>query len=135
MEMSAPELDGRTFVPWWALPLAIPLVVLLALTAGAFALGVAALIASPFVMNDVHGAPFSELAMALLVTFACGSVCETAVDRLLNRHRWRARHLRSGRCPWCRYDIRGLPEPRCPECGETWEPNAVRRATSRLSWQ
>ncbi len=137
MEMSAPELEGRTFVPWWALPLAIPLVVLLALTAGAFALGVAALIASPFVMNDVHGAPSSELAMALLVTFAfaLGPVWKAAADRLLNRHRWRARHLRSGRCPWCRYDIRGLPEPRCPECGETWEPNAVRRGTSRLSWQ
>lgn len=135
METSAPELEGRTFVPWWALPLAIPLVVLLALAAGAFALAVAALIASPFGMNELPGAPFSELAMALLVTFACGSVCEATVGWLLNRHRWRARHLRSGCCPWCRYDIRGLPEPRCPECGETWEPNAVRRRIRRRSWQ
>ncbi len=135
MEMSAPELEGRTFVPWWALPLAIPLVLLLVLTAGAFAAAVVALIASPFGMNEVPGAPLIELVLALLITFACGSVCDAAADRLLDRHRWRARHLRSGRCPWCRYDIRGLPDPRCPECGETWEPNAVRRGTTRLSWQ
>lgn len=24
-------------------------------------------------------------------------------------------------CPNCGYDIRLLPEKRCPECGETWE--------------
>ena len=138
MEMSAPELEGRTFVPWWALPLAIPLVVLLALTAGAFALGLAALIASPFVMNEVSGLlSISELVLALLVTstFAFVQVWQAVADPFLNRYRWRARHFRSGRCPWCRYDIRGLPERRCPECGETWEPNAVRRGTSRLSWQ
>ncbi len=124
MEMSAPELEGRTFVPWWALPLAMPLVVLLALAAGAFALAVAVLIASPFVMNEVSGAllSISELVLALLVTctFAFVKVWEAVADPLVNRHRWRARHLRSGRCPWCRYDICGLPEPRCPECGETW---------------
>ncbi len=121
-------------MPWWVLPLAIPLVFLLFLAALAFAAAVVALIAS-CVMNEVPGAPLIELVLALLITFACGSVCDAAADRLLDRHRWRARHLRSGRCPWCRYDIRGLPEPRCPECGETWEPNAVRRGTSRLSWQ
>jgi len=31
--------------------------------------------------------------------------------------------LAAGRCPRCRYDIRHLPEPRCPECGETWAAN------------
>ena len=25
------------------------------------------------------------------------------------------------RCPLCEYDLRGLPEPRCPECGFTFE--------------
>ncbi len=138
MEMSAPELEGRTFVPWWALPLAIPLVVLLALAAGAFALAVAALIASPFAMYEGSGVLFiTEFVLALFgtFTFGFGPVWEAVADRLLKRHRWRARHLRSGRYPWCRYDIRGLPEPRCPECGETWEPNAMRRGTRRLSWQ
>jgi len=30
------------------------------------------------------------------------------------RRRWRERH---GLCTNCAYDLRGLPEPRCPECG------------------
>jgi hypothetical protein len=25
------------------------------------------------------------------------------------------------RCPLCGYDLRGLPQPRCPECGRTFE--------------
>ena len=133
MQTSAPDLEGRTYVAWWALPLAIPLVVLLVLAAGAFALAVSALIASLLVMNEIPGGPLSELVIALLVTFAFGSVCEAAADRLLNRHRWRARHLRSGRCPWCRYDIRGLPARRCPECGQTWEPDAIQSGTKRRS--
>lgn len=32
----------------------------------------------------------------------------------------RATALRRGRCPRCGYDIRGLVETRCPECGEKW---------------
>lgn len=28
--------------------------------------------------------------------------------------------LLAGRCPRCGYDIRGLPQPRCPECGAVW---------------
>jgi hypothetical protein len=34
----------------------------------------------------------------------------------------RRKRLAVGRCPRCGYDIHHLPEPRCPECGETWEP-------------
>jgi len=34
---------------------------------------------------------------------------------------WKTRHLRNSVCPYCRYDIRGLPEPRCPECGAVWQ--------------
>ena len=52
--------------------------------------------------------------------FACAALCAYSADQLLNPGRWRFRHLRSGRCPWCRYDIRGLAEERCPECGKSW---------------
>ncbi len=41
-------------------------------------------------------------------------------DRLASPARWRANHLQNNRCPRCLYDIRNLPEPRCPECGETF---------------
>ena len=33
--------------------------------------------------------------------------------------------LRNHTCPTCRYDLRGLPECRCPECGDTWLPGQV----------
>lgn len=43
-----------------------------------------------------------------------------------DRRAWR---LASGRCPRCGYDIRNLPDRRCPECGETWSAEeAGRRA-------
>lgn len=38
-----------------------------------------------------------------------------------------ARRLRRGLCPVCRYDLRGLPERACPECGWGRTP-AARRA-------
>jgi hypothetical protein len=40
-----------------------------------------------------------------------------------DRRAWR---LAAGRCPRCGYDIRNLPEPRCPECGETWPADEVK---------
>lgn len=30
-----------------------------------------------------------------------------------------------GRCPKCRYDLRGLRETRCPECGRAFDPAKV----------
>ena len=35
--------------------------------------------------------------------------------------------LRKHICPKCGYDIRGLPECRCPECGEQWRLGEVPR--------
>ena len=29
-------------------------------------------------------------------------------------------------CPTCGYDLRGLSEPRCPECGEGFDPILLR---------
>ncbi len=39
---------------------------------------------------------------------------------LRSRTRWFRLHLNNQQCPYCLYNLRNLPEPRCPECGETW---------------
>ncbi len=40
------------------------------------------------------------------------------------------RRLRRGLCPVCRYDLRGLPERACPECGWGKDPSAQQAAES-----
>ncbi len=46
-------------------------------------------------------------------------------------HRRRKRR-KIGRCAECDYDLRGLPEPRCPECGTPFDETAMR--PQRLIW-
>ena len=46
----------------------------------------------------------------------------------LTRHQRRLAKLRRGRCPNCGYDVRGLPQRRCPECGETWSADEAEAA-------
>ncbi len=38
--------------------------------------------------------------------------------------RWRQPD-RSGLCETCGYNLRGLPQPRCPECGTGFEPDLI----------
>lgn len=40
-------------------------------------------------------------------------------------------------CPRCGYDVTGLPQPRCPECGCRFDPALLefRRAASYRLWQ
>lgn len=34
----------------------------------------------------------------------------------------RARRRAKGKCPWCKYDLRGIESERCPECGGERQP-------------
>lgn len=74
------------------------------------------------------GPPFDwyvrNYALFILVTgVSCAGLTEAArAARKYTAHRAR-RNV--GRCPTCRYDLRGLPEPRCPECGAFLDPDTV----------
>lgn len=37
-------------------------------------------------------------------------------------------------CPLCDYDLRGLTEPRCPECGHGFDWDELRSSPPRLRW-
>ncbi len=129
METNAPELEGRTFVPWWAGLLAAALVIVTGLLCFATAACLVSLciMAVAAVIGEM-GWPGIEdplmrvipLMLGVLLSIALSFLCLTGADWLGNPARWRSRCVRSHRCPSCRYDIRGLPEQRCPECGETW---------------
>jgi len=43
------------------------------------------------------------------------------LGRAVFRYR-RYGHLRAGHCVRCGYNLKGLPEPRCPECGTPFDP-------------
>jgi len=66
----------------------------------------------------------SILACAIAFVFFFMWWFATASDRRKLRRRWKA--LARSVCPSCGYDIRYLPEHRCPECGETWKPDEPR---------
>ena len=99
--MTKPE--GPEYVPRWALLIAAVAMPLLAVSGF-----LAALIGS--------AAPYEPTGVLLLVVgllFTVGGpmACGAFLDRLTQRDG-------HPRCPRCKYDLRHLPEPRCPECGQ-----------------
>ncbi len=68
------------------------------------------------VRTDFHVGP-----VALAAVFVVVSGFE------LRAYRREGRKLRrlQGRCEQCGYDLQGLPEPRCPECGTPFTPRST----------
>lgn len=62
--------------------------------------------------------PYAFVMSGVLVLY--GAICW----RVIARYRY-LRHLVPGHCTECGYDLRGLPEPRCPECGTPFDPDDV----------
>jgi len=58
------------------------------------------------------------VAIALIVAFSLQLLHSFLFIQRRKRGR---RRLRRDCCPKCGYPLRGLPEPRCPECGTTAE--------------
>jgi hypothetical protein len=44
-----------------------------------------------------------------------------------------AARLSAGLCPRCEYNLTGLPEPRCPECGAAFDPRVLSLSPAGLS--
>lgn len=58
--------------------------------------------------------------------FAVAILTHAGVVRFRNR-KWRERS-RAGCCIECGYSLRGLADPRCPECGRSFDPERVAQA-------
>jgi hypothetical protein len=68
---------------------------------------------------------FDSLALKLLTSFAAAvlvSVAAAAVALWYYRRTGQRIRRLEGHCATCGYDLRGLPEPRCPECGSPFTP-------------
>ena len=62
--------------------------------------------------------PWQDVAGTAVVL---GSVTLALASLLLFILQHRRPPVLSGRCPGCDYDLRGLSEPRCPECGRAFD--------------
>jgi predicted amidophosphoribosyltransferase len=59
----------------------------------------------------------ARFALLLLLT-----AVQVIILATVTRSYVRMRRRRAGHCERCSYNLRGLPEPRCPECGTAFEP-------------
>ncbi len=134
METYGPQAQGQIDRPWWVVPLAIllcaamPLLFLLGGGLAAGTLGFILMIGTDLAAvgaDDVMAA--FVLLVLLLTTLGLAIGCTLAIDSLFDRRRWCDHNFRRGRCPRCKYDIRNLPDPRCPECGFAWGSGRYRR--------
>ncbi len=73
------------------------------------------------------------LLVSLLITLGLAIGCTMTIDSLFDRRRWCDHNLRRGRCPCCKYDIRNLPDQRCPECGFAWGSGRDRRRKASVA--
>ena len=63
---------------------------------------------------DDHPGLWGLIAGAMLIGF----ICCLATDAVLRRVNWSRPIDPETRCRKCGYILRGITEPRCPECGE-----------------
>jgi hypothetical protein len=73
-------------------------------------------------VGGVSGVLGLALAGAILVIYG---VILLRTTRRYVLHRVREHRYKRGRCGNCLYDLRGLAEPRCPECGTPFDPDMI----------
>ncbi|MBU0618088.1 MAG: hypothetical protein KKI02_10260 [Planctomycetes bacterium] len=100
------------------------LTILVPVTAGAVASATLCIITLPGIIAGPRPSfPWMPIATALLIGFAACSILPalllTGTAFIRNRY-WPVHE--PGHCRVCDYDLRGLPEPRCPECGTPFDP-------------
>ena len=96
-------------------------------TAGGITLGMLSVIRLRGMIAEwPPGFSWTSIAIGLLTGFAACSMLPalllTSVVFIRNRY-WPVHE--PGRCRVCDYDLRGLPKPRCPECGTPFDPAEV----------
>jgi hypothetical protein len=76
------------------------------------------------VINGVAAGRLYILVVPFWAIIVLLSVCYSALMTI----KWlrRRRRVRENCCTKCGYDLRGLPEPRCPECGTPFHPQECR---------
>ncbi len=115
MNTIGPQPQAR--VPWWAILIA-PVMMLLTLGSGGLAVAAFERVSDQLVSI-----------VAAVVAVGASATCGVFLDWMVERRR----ATEGPSCPSCGYSVRYLPEPRCPECGERWRPDALQPGPERRS--
>jgi hypothetical protein len=67
-----------------------------------------------------------ESLVPMVLGFGLAAIYVTILYRLTRNH-VRERRYQAGYCGVCRYSLRGLTEPRCPECGTSFDEDLLDR--------